>query len=268
MARCNGADRQTLEPLHHRLHLPCHRGHQAVVEVAAIFLRAAAAGFGPGVAAEVGGEELAAHQQAGALLEGHQAIGPAGCGGGQQGDPVAIGAFDAVLTAHHRDRWQRGQLFSLLGWRAARGGRLALIPQLAQQLGRRVGGDQAQLAPAPGQLMQQGNAVGVDVPHHHLEFAVGRHQLRQCLQIGRGERGTGGMHQQCGHRADAFVVLAGGLIGGVIAAATAAVAKEQKTVGARASLQSVFQFEAQAPWAQTPQADQSAFDRQLNHTAF
>ena len=117
--------------------------------------------------------------------------------------------------------------------------------------------------------MQQGNAVGVDVPHHHLEFAVGRHQLRQCLQIGRGERGTGGMHQQGGHGADAVVVRAGsGRIGVVVAAGAAAAAQKQETVGTCASLQAVFQFEAQAPWAQTPQADQSAFDRQLHHTAF
>jgi hypothetical protein len=61
------------------------------------------------------------------------------------------------------------------------------------------------------------------------------------------------MHQQCGHGADEFVVRADGLIAGVIAVAAAAVAEEQKAVGARASLQAVFQFEAQAPWAQTPQ---------------
>ena len=62
MAGGDGANGQTLEPFDHRFHLPCHRRHQAVVEVAAVFFAAVAVGLGEGLHAEVGGEKLAAHQ--------------------------------------------------------------------------------------------------------------------------------------------------------------------------------------------------------------
>ena len=62
MARRNRADRQVIEPVEHRFHLAGHRRHQAVVEVAAVLFVAAAVGFGPVLATEVGGEELAAHE--------------------------------------------------------------------------------------------------------------------------------------------------------------------------------------------------------------
>ena len=109
MARRDRADRQCIEPVHHRLHLAGHRRHQTVVVVAAILLSAAEIGLGEGLAAEVGGEELAAHQQSRALLEGHQAAGPAGRGHRNQGEAVTAGQLAAHLLLHHIDRGQGRQ---------------------------------------------------------------------------------------------------------------------------------------------------------------
>ena len=113
VARRDRADRQLIDAIEHRFHLPHHGGHQAVVEVAPVFLGAAAVGLRPGVAAEVSGEELAAHQQTAGLLKRHQTAGPAGRGGGQKLDAVAIRPLQLGLAAHHLQRRQGGQHFRL-----------------------------------------------------------------------------------------------------------------------------------------------------------
>ncbi|CAI8352216.1 MAG: Uncharacterised protein [Cyanobium sp. ARS6] len=74
----DGADAQFLEALNQQVHLAGHRRHQAVVEMATLLFRAASVGFRPGVRAEVGAEELVAHQESQALFESHQSTGPAG----------------------------------------------------------------------------------------------------------------------------------------------------------------------------------------------
>ena len=107
MARSDGADRQFINAIQHRFHLAHHRCHQAVVEVAPVFLGAAAVGFCPVLGAEVSGKELAAHQQAAAVFESHQATGPAGRGGGQQLEAVPIGPLQLKLPAHHLKGGQR-----------------------------------------------------------------------------------------------------------------------------------------------------------------
>ena len=66
-----------------------------------------------------------------------------------------------------RQIWQRW-LFAPF----ARRGRLALAPQLLDQLGARVGDDQFQAGIGLRQIPQQGNAVGVDVANHHQQRCV------------------------------------------------------------------------------------------------
>ena len=249
MAGGDGADGQFIDPVEHGLHLPGHRGHQAVVEVAAVLFGAAAVGLGPVAAAEVGGKELAAHQQAGALLKGHQAPGPTGRGGGVEAEAEAMGQGAAALLLDHIDRGQGRQLHGGRGRLGARGALLA--PEVLQQARAGVGGHQHQRGPVRRQPPQQSHPVGVDVPHDHLQLRLRRHQGRQLLHIGLGEGVAGGVHQ---HRWHGF---AGGGGAGC----------EQETVGAGAPLQAVFHFEAQAPRAQPPQADQARLDRDLDHGA-
>ena len=101
MAGGDAADGELIEAVEYCFHLAGHRRHQAVIEVPPVLLGAAAVGFRPVLAAEVGREELAAHQQARGLLEGHQGTGPARGWRGEQVDRVAVRALDAVLAPHH-----------------------------------------------------------------------------------------------------------------------------------------------------------------------
>ena len=249
MAGGDGADRQLVHAVEHHLHLPRHRRHQAVVEVAAVLLGAAAVGLRPGGAAEVGGEELAAHQQAGALLKGHQCPRPAGGGGGVEAEPQAMGQGPAALLLHHIDRRQLRQL-RRCGVGVGASGPL-LAPEVLQQARPGVGGHQHQCRPVGGQAPQQGDPVGVHVAHDHLQGGIGGHQGRQLLQERRGEGVARRVHQ---HRRDR---LAGG----------AGAAFKQEAVGAGAALQAVFHLEAQAPRAEAPQADQTRLQRNLDDTA-
>ena len=139
MARRNGADVEFFEPFHQGIHLTGHGGHQAVVEVPAFFFGAAAVAFGPAVRAEVGTEELVAHQQAQAFLERQQSARPAGGWGWQQHQASLMAEGKWLLVADDPQRRQVWQWWLLA--RLTRRGRLALAPQLLNQLGARVGDD-------------------------------------------------------------------------------------------------------------------------------
>ena len=240
MAGGNGAQVELFDALNHRLHLAGHRCHQAVVEVAAVFFGAAAVGLGEALAAEVGGEELAADQQAACFLEDHQAIGPARGGCRDQAQGVAIGQSAAGFLFDHLNRrqgWDRN-----LGQLAAGGAGFLLAPELRQQAGAGVGAHQLQLGPAARQLAQQGHPVGVDVADHDLQGCIGGHQGRQLGQEGLGKGGPGRVHQQ-------------------------GPSCEQEAVGSRAPLQAVFHLEAQPAGAEPLEADQPRFQGQLDDAA-
>ena len=249
MAGGDGADRQLIEPVDDGFHLAGHRCHQAVVEPAAVLLHPAAVALGPGLAAEVGGEELATHQQAGVLLEGDQGAGPAGGGGRQQAEAMAAAQVAAHLVLDDVDRrqgrrWRR--------WRLAGGWWSLLAPELLQQPGAGVGGHQHQGGPAPRQLPQQRHPVGVHVAHHHLEGGIGRHPRRQFCQEGGREGGAGGMHEHRRHR-PALAIGSG---------------RKEEAVGGGAPLQPVLHLKAQPFRAQAPQADQAGIHRQDDDPPF
>ena len=239
----DGANRQVVEAIEHHVHLAGHRGHQAVVEPAAVLLGAAAVGFREGLDAEGGGEELAAHQQAGALLEGHQGAGPAGGGGGKepQAQGARQGAGDLLL-----DDLDGGQGPRRGRFRGAGGGGPPRLPQLPHQLGAGVGGHQGQLRPALQHRPQQLHPVGVDHPHHHLEGSLGRHPLRQGGEEGLGVGHAGGVNQ---HRWHGMAVGGGARF-------------EEEAIGAGAALEAVLHLEAQALGAEAAEAEEAGVDRQ------
>ena len=242
MARRDGADVEFFEPFHQGIHLTGHGGHQAVVEVPAFFFGAAAVAFGPAVRAEVGTEELVAHQQAQAFLEGQQSAGPAGGWGRQQHQAALMAERKRLLLADHPQGRQIGQ-WRLLARLTGRG-RLALAPQLFDQLGAGVGDDQFQAGVGLRQIPQQGNAVGVDVAHHHQQRCVAAGQgFGKHRQKGRAVGHPRGMDQH-----------SRGTITGL----------EQNTVGGAAPLQGVFQFKAVPLRAQTAQTNDPIVDRQLD----
>ena len=248
MERRDRADRQVVQLVEHHLHLAGHRRHQAVVEPAAVLLGAAAVGLVVGLGADVGREELAAHQQAGALLKRHQRPRPAGGGRGDQAEAETTGQAAADVLLDDIDGGQGRQ-----GGRLRRPGlgRPALLPQLTHQLGAGIGGHQRQLRPALGQGPQQLHPVGVDHAHHHLEGGIRRHALGQGGEEGLGVGHAGRMDQHRRHRMTI----------------RRRAALEQEAVGGGAPLQAVLHLEAQPPRAQAPQTDETRFDRQGDDAA-
>ena len=170
VARRDRADVQFLQTLHQRIHLTGHGCHQAVIEMTAFLVGAAAVGLSPLIGAEMGAEELVAHQQAQRFLEGQQATGPAGGRSWQQQQAALMAQWDRLLLADDPQGWP-GRQRRLCGL-FSRGGRFALTPQFIDQLGAGVGDHKLQACVSLRQVPQQGDPIGVDVTHHHQQRGI------------------------------------------------------------------------------------------------
>ena len=109
------------------------------------------------------------------LFEGEQPAGPAGGWSWQQLEAVAMTQRQGLFLANHLQRWQGRQWRSGVGFPGGQG--FALLPELLQQLGSWIGANQCELRIDLGQAAQQGNPVGVHMPHHHQELKAA---FRQC----------------------------------------------------------------------------------------
>ena len=108
-----------------------------------LLFRAAAVCFGPSVRTQVSAKQFSAHQKAESLLECQESAGPSGCWSGKEEKAAVVTESQLLLLANHPQWRQRGKWW-LFGFFAGRCG-FALAPELFQQLGARVGGNQLEL---------------------------------------------------------------------------------------------------------------------------
>jgi hypothetical protein len=90
-----------------------------------------------------------------------------------------------LLLANHPQWWQRGQ-WRLFGFFAGSCG-FALAPELFQQLGAWIRGNQLELWVNLSQAAQQSNPVRVHVAHHHEKWLF--HVAQQGVEL-RQEHGA------------------------------------------------------------------------------
>ena len=148
----------------------------------------------------------------------------------------------ALLLPDHPHRWQRRQrcCVALL----SRWCRLALAPELIDQLGAGIRNHQFQSGIAFGQITQESHPIGVDVSHHHQQRGIA---LGQCFSQSGQER------------------VAIGRSGGVDQHGRSSIAcGKQHTVGGAAAFEGVLQLKPVPLGAQPPQGDHPRVDRQLD----
>ena len=152
-----------------------------------LLLSAAAVRFGPGVCTQVGAEKFPAHQKAESVLEGQQSAGPAGRWSGKQQQVAIVGESQTLFLPNHPKGWHRWQ-WRLLGFFAGSCG-FALAPELFQQLGAWIRGNQLELGVNLSQAAQQSNPVRVHVAYHHQKWLF--HVAQQGVEL-RQEHGAVG----------------------------------------------------------------------------
>ena len=153
-----------------------------------------------------------------------------------------------LLPANHSQWRELGQWWLLLFLTGGR--RLALVPELFQQLGAGIGRDQLEAWIDPSQCLQQCHTVGIHVPHHNQQGLIrGWQSVQQCREENAAVGHPRGMHQN----------------GGLLDSSCIKPGFKQETVGRAAALQCVFQLEPQTLRAQSAQADQALVNWQADH---